>query len=64
VLHDLNLAAQYADAIAVLHEGELRACGAPEDVIDEALLTDVFGVPMRVLSAPWAPSRLLVAVDG
>jgi iron complex transport system ATP-binding protein len=63
VLHDLNLAAQYADAVAVLEAGELRACGAPEVVMSEALLTDVFGVPMRVLAAPWAPSRLLVVVD-
>ena len=64
VLHDLNLAAQYADVVALLHEGRLHAFGPPADVLHEASLTRIFGIPMRVVEAPWAPSRLLIAVEG
>jgi iron complex transport system ATP-binding protein len=63
VLHDLNLAAQYADVVALLHEGRLHAFGPPTDVLREAALTRIFGIPMRVVKAPWAPSRLLIAVE-
>jgi iron complex transport system ATP-binding protein len=62
VLHDLNLAAQYADTIAVLEAGRIRASGPPAEVLEEGLLGQVFGVPMRVTRAPWDPARLLVAV--
>ena len=62
VLHDLNLAAEYAGSIAMLHRGELRAFGRPEEVLEEGRLAELFGVPMRVARAPWEPSRLLVGV--
>jgi iron complex transport system ATP-binding protein len=64
VLHDLNLAAQYADVVALLHEGRLQAFGSPAEVLREAPLSSVFGIPIRVVEAPWAPSRLLIAVEG
>ncbi len=63
VLHDLNLAAQYADVVALLHQGRLQAFGPPAEVLREAPLSRVFGIPMRVVEAPWAPSRLLIAVE-
>ncbi|KAF1007781.1 MAG: Hemin import ATP-binding protein HmuV [Luteibacter sp.] len=46
VLHDLNLAARYADDIAVLAEGELRRHGAPEDALDPSLLSGIYGIPL------------------
>ncbi|WP_345752529.1 heme ABC transporter ATP-binding protein [Microbacterium rhizophilus] len=49
VLHDLNLAAAYADRIAVLHDGRLRACDDPAVALDAALLTEVYGHPVRVV---------------
>lgn len=47
-LHDLEQAAALAHRVAVLHRGRLYAAGAPERVVDEAMLRDVFGVEARV----------------
>ena len=44
VLHDINHAMQYADAVAVLHGRRIVRQGRPEDVISAKLLADVFGV--------------------
>jgi len=43
-LHDLNLAAMFCDNLAVLHKGKVVAAGAPEEVLTEDLIADVFGV--------------------
>ncbi|WP_029029475.1 heme ABC transporter ATP-binding protein [Salinarimonas rosea] len=48
VLHDLNLAALYADRIVALAGGRVVAAGRPEAVVDAALLRDVFAVPLPV----------------
>lgn len=43
-LHDLNLAARFADRIAVLHRGRLVADGSARTVLSPALLQEVWGV--------------------
>jgi iron complex transport system ATP-binding protein len=50
VLHDLNLATQYADRIGVLHEGRLVTIGAPAEVVSTSLLADVFDVDAIVVA--------------
>ena len=47
ILHDLNLAAAFADEIVALHAGRLAARGRPEAVITEAMVERVFGVVPR-----------------
>ncbi|MCZ4568164.1 ABC transporter ATP-binding protein [Rhodococcus erythropolis] len=47
-MHDLRLAVEYCDNLAVLTEGELRACGSTVEVLDEPLLAEVFGIKARV----------------
>ena len=48
ILHDLNLAAMYGDQIVAIRRGRLAASGAPEAVLTDALMTEVFDCPMRV----------------
>ncbi|SHF58282.1 ABC transporter ATP-binding protein [Streptoalloteichus hindustanus] len=48
VLHDLAQAARYADRVVALREGVIHADGRAADVVDTALLSDVFGVRGRV----------------
>lgn len=48
VLHDLNLAARFADVVLLLNNGALRAAGPPREVFKEATLSEVYQTPMRV----------------
>ncbi len=49
VLHDLSLAAAYADQICVLARGAVRALGTPDEVFTEELLSEVYDHPVHVL---------------
>jgi iron complex transport system ATP-binding protein len=48
-MHDLTLAAQFADRLVLLSAGRVVASGPPEAVLDEALLSECFGGRVRVL---------------
>lgn len=48
VLHDLNLAAQYCDRLALLESGRLVAVGAPREVCTAELLSRVYRWPVSV----------------
>lgn len=52
VLHDLNLAAAYADRIALLRDGELVACDRPEEVLTEDIVSDVYRTPVEIIHHP------------
>ncbi len=43
-LHDLNLAATYCDEVVVLHRGRVHAAGPPAEVLDAALIAEVYEV--------------------
>lgn len=60
VLHDLNLAARYADHLVAVHEGRVAAAGAPMEVVTERLVADVFGVRCRVEVDPVGGGPLVV----
>ncbi|WNW12170.1 ABC transporter ATP-binding protein [Pseudomonas sp. DTU_2021_1001937_2_SI_NGA_ILE_001] len=62
VLHDINLAARFADRLAVLHQGRLSAFGTPNEVLDPALFAQVYGVHTRIERC--SQGRLQVLVDG
>jgi iron complex transport system ATP-binding protein len=58
ILHDLNIAARFADLVMVMRRGRAVCCGRPADVIDEAMIASVFGVEAALSSAP--DGRLIV----
>ena len=60
VMHDLNLAARYADVLVALREGQVVAAGAPGEVLTAALVEDVFGLQAHVLVDPVSGTPLVV----
>jgi iron complex transport system ATP-binding protein len=63
VTHDLNLAAEFADQILLLREGEVRGLGAPRDVLTPELLEETFDTRVLVDASPasGAPRITVVA---
>lgn len=55
ILHDLNLAAAYADELLVLQAGRQAARGTPADVLTDRLLAETFGVNLSIRAVPAAP---------
>jgi iron complex transport system ATP-binding protein len=62
VLHDLNLAARYADELVAMSEGRIVACGAPSHVLDAELVQQVFGIRSHVIDDPVSGNPLVVPV--
>jgi iron complex transport system ATP-binding protein len=63
-LHDLNLAALYADRLALLCEGQLLAVGSASEVLTPARLSHVYGVEIVVTPHPLYGTPLVVpAID-
>lgn len=55
VLHDLNLAALYADRILLLHQGELVASGTPREVLQTDVLQRWYRADLGVVNHPESP---------
>ncbi len=60
VMHDINLAIQYADKLFFLKEGELIAHGSPKDILDEVLIKQVFNVKASIINNPVTNNPLVV----
>lgn len=60
VLHDLNLAARYADELVAVRDGRIHAAGAPIDVVTDALVRDVFGLESSVIPDPLTGKPLVL----
>ncbi|MEU3708731.1 ABC transporter ATP-binding protein [Streptomyces catenulae] len=52
VLHDLAAAARYADTVVAMKDGRVVAQGAPDEVVDAALVKEVYGLDADILRAP------------
>ena len=61
VLHDLNLAAGYADRVAVLDRGRVAAAGPPGEVLDPELLSRVYQHAVEVLPHPRTGAPIVLA---
>jgi len=62
VLHDLGLAAAYADRCILLADGRVRAEGTPAEVITEATISEVYEHPVTVVPDPHTGAPLVVPV--
>jgi len=62
VLHDLNLAARYAQRLVAMKDGVLVASGTPEEVLTEQLLAEVFELEARVVPDPVTGTPMVVPV--
>jgi len=59
-LHDLNLAARYADRVALLVNGEIKAVGTPRQVLTPEIISTAYHLPVRVIPHPFADVPLVL----
>jgi iron complex transport system ATP-binding protein len=52
ILHDLNLAAAYADELVVMSRGHIAARGSPAEVLRDDLLSEVYACRVRTNATP------------
>lgn len=62
VLHDLNLAARYADFLVAMNDGRLHVSGAPQDVLTEKTVADVFGLESRIITDPTSGRPMMLPI--
>ncbi|MCS5722128.1 ABC transporter ATP-binding protein [Herbiconiux sp. CPCC 203407] len=62
VLHDLNLAARYADHLVALAGGRVHAAGDPTAVLTEDVVRTVFGLDSRVIPDPVSGKPLMLPI--
>ena len=64
ILHDLNLAAQYADRILLLKNGAMTAFGTPAEILTTATVAATFDVAVSVIGHPHFDCPLIVWKGG
>jgi iron complex transport system ATP-binding protein len=52
VIHDLNLAAQYADRVLILNDGKLVADGTPWETLSQEIISSVYQWPVTIVPHP------------
>lgn len=62
ILHDLNLAAEYADRIVILRDGDLLACGHPEAVLTAETIETAFNMPAIITPHPITGRPLVIPI--
>ncbi len=63
-LHDLNLAARYADRIALMVAGEIQIVGSPAEVLQAELIERAYCLPVRVVEHPLTGGPLVLPEAG
>lgn len=64
VLHELNLAARYADELVVMSQGRIVAHGAPAEVLTADVVSEAFSLDALVMPDPLTGTPLVVPVPG
>lgn len=60
VLHDINQACRFADHLVAMKDGRVVAEGSPTDIVDEALIRNVFDLPSIVVPDPVTGTPMVV----
>jgi iron complex transport system ATP-binding protein len=60
VLHDLNLAARYADHMIAVKNGGVVAAGTPAEVMTQETLLEVFGIAADIICDPRTGSPICI----
>jgi iron complex transport system ATP-binding protein len=60
VLHDMNLAARYADHLFALRDGRVVADGAPRDILTHELIREVFDLDAAVIDDPVSGAPIIL----
>ena len=63
-LHDLNLAAHYADRIALMVAGNIKAMGKPKEVLQAELIAEAYCLPVHVIKHPFLDIPLVLPESG
>ena len=59
-LHDLNLAARYADRVTLLVKGEIQAAGTPRQVLTPEAISNAYHLEVQVVPHPFADVPLVL----
>jgi iron complex transport system ATP-binding protein len=59
-LHDLNLAAHYADRVALMVAGEIKAIGEPKEVLQAKRIEEAYCLPVQVVKHPFLDIPLVL----
>lgn len=62
VLHDLNLAARYADHLVAMLAGRPHLTGTPQQVLSETMVRDVFGIESRIMTDPTSQRPMMLPI--
>ena len=62
ILHDLNLASEYCDTIALIGNGVVQKCGPPADVLDYRVIEEVYRTVVIVRENPLSGKPFVLIV--
>ncbi|PLS21296.1 ABC transporter ATP-binding protein [Neptunicoccus cionae] len=62
VLHDLNLAARYADHLIAVADRGIHAEGPPSEILTESMVKAVFGLESRIITDPVSGTPSMVPI--
>ena len=59
-VHDLTLAAQFCDEVALMRGGDILTTGAPEETLTEDNIREVYGAEVRIMEHPETGKPVIV----
>lgn len=62
VLHDLNLAARYADYLVAMRDGQIAVTGTPEQVLTQDNVRQVFGLESQIMTDPVSNRPIMLPI--